>query len=61
MDKKRPYQLKGESLEEWLRGPKYDSDEYDTDLEEDFQKEQDPTVDASGSYYYEERCDKRGG
>ncbi len=30
------FRRKGESLEEWLRGPHVDSDEYDTELEDDF-------------------------
>ncbi|KAI0223904.1 hypothetical protein LSAT2_025016 [Lamellibrachia satsuma] len=44
----------------WFEGPRYDSDDYDTDLEEDFPPEPTPPADASGVYEYQVQCERLG-
>ncbi|XP_064606594.1 leucine-rich repeat-containing protein 74B-like [Liolophura sinensis] len=48
------------SFETWLSGPDIDSDEFDTDLEDDFPKAPDKPIDPTGQYIYEEECQKLG-
>ncbi|XP_064632757.1 leucine-rich repeat-containing protein 74B-like isoform X2 [Lineus longissimus] len=52
-----------EAMEAWIQGDPYNSDDYDTDLEQeviDKGPERKLRVDATGAYHYVELCEKKG-
>ena len=49
-----------ETMKQWLEGPQVDSDEFDTDLEDDFPPESVLPSDNTGKYIYERHCLKSG-
>ena len=49
-----------DTLKQWLEGPAIDSDEFDTDLEDDFPPTAVPPSDNTGKYIYQRHCLKTG-
>lgn len=49
-----------ETLKQWLEGPEVDSDEFDTDLEDDFPPDSPEPTDNTGKFIYERQCLRNG-